>query len=397
MDIVPVLLIIVALGIEQAGQLVGYLSGDVGGELLDIAVVLQETAADVQRQIGAVDHALEQHQELRDDFLDVIRHEDLTAEEFDLTFLGAEIIGQFGEIEDALEVEGIIDVQVDIKQRIVEGVEDIMIEGFVLVRGAVLGILEPEGGGGVDQLRSFRRFVGLGRFAFFRLFGIGGRFGLYHVKVNGCSHESAVAVEHFAETIFLQKFGFFLRNVQVNDSAALGTVAGLHGESHAVLADPANGFGSFGGGQSVDCDLVGHHKGGIEAKTEVTNDAALVVPFVVLQKFFRAGESHLIDVFFHFFGSHADAIIGKADLFRFLVKRDSNTIVAFLIGMEHLFFGDGITAVGNHFADEDILIGIEPTLDDGHDVLCMNGNVTFLLLGHSRRLRDNYGVGVPLY
>ena len=65
--------------------------------------------------------------------------------------------------------------------------------------------------------------------------------------------------------------------------------------------------------------------------------------------------------------------------------------------MEHLFFGDGITAVGNHFADEDILIGIEPTLDDGHNVLCVDGNVAFLLLGHSRRLRDSYGVDVPLY
>ena len=249
----------------------------------------------------------------------------------------------------------------------------------------------------------FNRGLGGSMHAFFIPFGIFGIgsfffsrfFGLYHIEVDRSSHESAVAVEHFAEAIFLQKFRFFFRNVQGDNGTAFGTVAGLHGESHAVLADPTNGFGPFGGGQSVDRDFVGHHKGGIEAKTEVTNDAAFVVPFVVLQKFFRAGESHLIDVFFHFFGSHADAIIGKADLFRFLVKRDSNTIVAFLIGMEHLFFGDGITAVGNHFADEDILIGIEPTLDDGHDVLCMNGNVAFLLLGHSRRLRDSYGVGVP--
>ena len=129
----------------------------------------------------------------------------------------------------------------------------------------------------------------------------------------------------------------------------------------------------------------------------MTNDAAFVVPFVILQKFFRAGESHLIDVFFHFFGSHADAIIGKADLIRIFVKCDSNAIVAFLIGMEHFFLGDGITAVGNHFADENVLIGIEPTLDDGHNVLCVDGNIAFLLLGHSRRLRDSYGVGVPSY
>ena len=172
-----------------------------------------------------------------------------------------------------------------------------------------------------------------------------------------------------------------------DDGAALGAVAGFHGEGHAVLADPADGFGAFCAGEGIDGDFIRDHKGGIEAQTKVADNAALVIALVILQEFFGTGESDLVDVLFDFLGRHADAVIGKTNLFCFFIQRDGDTIVAFLVGVKHFFFGDGITAVGNHFADEDVLIGIEPALNDGHDVLRVDGNVAFLLLGHSRRLR----------
>ena len=105
-DIVPVAFVGFPLRVHQAVQLIGNLLGDMRADLLHVAVILQEGTADVQRQVRAVDHALEQHQELRDDLLDVVRHEDLVVEQLDHALVGAELVFEPGEIQDALEVEG---------------------------------------------------------------------------------------------------------------------------------------------------------------------------------------------------------------------------------------------------------------------------------------------------
>ena len=110
MDVVPVLLIVLAAVVELGEQAVGHLAGDVGRHLLHIPVVLQERAGDVERQVGAVDDALEQHEELGDDFLDVVRHEHLIVVQLDDALVGRELIFELGEVEDALEVEGILGV-----------------------------------------------------------------------------------------------------------------------------------------------------------------------------------------------------------------------------------------------------------------------------------------------
>ena len=58
MNVAPVFLIVFALDIEHAGELVSDLFRDVVGDLLDEAVVLQGAAGNVERQVGAVDRAL---------------------------------------------------------------------------------------------------------------------------------------------------------------------------------------------------------------------------------------------------------------------------------------------------------------------------------------------------
>ena len=57
-DVVPVLLIGFPIGLAHTGQLVCYLLGDVIGNLLYKAVVLQGASGYIQRQIRTVDDAL---------------------------------------------------------------------------------------------------------------------------------------------------------------------------------------------------------------------------------------------------------------------------------------------------------------------------------------------------
>ena len=269
-----------------------------------------------------------------------------------------------------------------IEQRILVGVEHIPVELLVLVLGAVLGGFQPQGSIGIDALGLLHldggRFLALG--------GIGlGGFFLDHFQINRGVHEAAVAVQYLTDAEFIGELLLLLGDVQNDIGTAGGTAALGHGESHAILGHPAHRRRALAAGQGLDGHLIGHHEGGIEAQTEMANDAALLVALIVLEEFLRAGESHLIDVFLHLVSGHTDAIIAEADLPRFLVHGDGDLVLVLAAGGEHLLLGDGIAAVGNQLADEDVLVRIQPALDDGHDILRMDGNVA-LLQSHGVRL-----------
>ena len=57
------------------------------------------------------------------------------------------------EVEDAVQVEGIVRVEVNPEQRLLPLVEGVAVELLVLLLRAVLGRLEVEGVGGVEHLR----------------------------------------------------------------------------------------------------------------------------------------------------------------------------------------------------------------------------------------------------
>ena len=76
-DIIPVFLVLFLLGLAHAGQLIRHLLCDVLADLLDKTVVLQRASGHVERQVRAVDHTFEQHQELGNHFLDIVRDKHL--------------------------------------------------------------------------------------------------------------------------------------------------------------------------------------------------------------------------------------------------------------------------------------------------------------------------------
>jgi hypothetical protein len=46
--------------------------------------------------------------------------------------------------------------------------------------------------------------------------------------------------------------------------------------------------------------------------------------------------------------------------------------------VEHLILGNGVAAVADHFADKNVLIGIQPALDDRHDILRVDRNIALV-------------------
>ena len=107
----------------------------------------------------------------------------------------------------------------------------------------------------------------------------------------------------------------------------------------------------------------------------MADDAALVFAGIILEEFLGAGKGHLVDVLFHFLRGHADAVVGEAKLARFLVHGDGDAQILVRFALEHFILGDGVAAVADHLADENILVGIQPALDHRHDVLGMDGNI----------------------
>jgi len=63
-DVIPVLLVGLAVFLEELFKFLGHLLGDVGRDFLHVLVALQERTADVQRDVGRVNDAVQQREEL---------------------------------------------------------------------------------------------------------------------------------------------------------------------------------------------------------------------------------------------------------------------------------------------------------------------------------------------
>ena len=91
LEVVPFFFILLAVFLEDAVEAVGHFLGDVGGNLLHVGIALQIAAADVERDVGRVDDAMEQCEELGHDAVDLVGDEDLVAVELYLTFLQVDV------------------------------------------------------------------------------------------------------------------------------------------------------------------------------------------------------------------------------------------------------------------------------------------------------------------
>ena len=117
--------------------------------------------------------------------------------------------------------------------------------------------------------------------------------------------------------------------------------------------------GAFAEGQRVDGHLVGNHEYGIEAQTEMTDDAGIFLIFVLgvfLHEGLRAGERDLVDVGLDFVLRHADAVVDEAEFARGFIHHDVNGAVLRGGAVHHAELGDGVAAVAHQFSVKNVMV-----------------------------------------
>ena len=132
-------------------------------------------------------------------------------------------------------------------------------------------------------------------------------------------------------------------------------------------------------GQSIYMNLIRHHERGVEAQSKVSDDLIRIALILIfLDKVRSSGKGNLIDVLLHLFRSHAQTVIDEGqrlllrvyDHFHLCLVPLRQSILSHHVQLLQL--GHGITAVGNQFPVKNVMIGVQPLLDDWKNVFTVN-------------------------
>ena len=157
---------------------------------------------------------MQQGQEIEHDVL-VVCDEHLVGVQVDAVFLQVHLLLQLGEVQDACQVEGEVDVEVDVEQQVLEvhGVEVPVEFGVVLVlevRGFLvngLGFVDHKGDVDTDFLDV--AFIVLGALGVVHVLGLGALDNFHR-------HELAVGVQDLTNAFLCQVFLGVFRDVRHN-------------------------------------------------------------------------------------------------------------------------------------------------------------------------------------
>ena len=90
----------------------------------------------------------------------------------------------------------------------------------------------------------------------------------------------------------------------------------------------------------------------------------------------------MVDVFVDLLSGHTESAVADGQRLGIFVELDVNRQVAELalevaLLRQCLQLLRSIDSVGDHFTQENLMIGIQELFDDGENVLCCNPNITF--------------------
>ena len=248
----PALDILLPVRLIQPRQFVGDLFDDMFGDLLHLPIVLQKAARDVERDVGAVDDAVQEQQIFGDDFLYIVRDKDLIAVQLDFSALKFDFALDFREIQYPLEPERIIHIQMDPEQRVMIIMENFSVESEILLLGAVFRVLQ------IERLR-----VVDGLFVLFPLC----------IEIDLIRHEGTVLFKQAAHRALLEKLLLFLCNVHHDLRAAAGIVALLDRVCALPVGLPVHGGNAVLIGLREDLNILRDHIRRIEPQPEVSDDS----------------------------------------------------------------------------------------------------------------------------
>ena len=294
----------------------------------------------------------------------------------------------------------------DPEQRLLVIVENLAVKGLVLLVRAVLGGLCPERMRVIaeDRTAAYLQTLLLGLLSLFSLFLVGlrlfggldhlddyvigpalrliddiGHLGIMLGEINLDRHERAVLLDDFLGTVVVGKLHAVLGEMQGNGRTDFLPVSVIHGKGTAAVALPVHRLCALLVGQCIDLNKLCNHECAVEAQTEVTDDLIVAcLIFILLHKGFRTGESDVINVFLYLISSHTQTVVGHFD--RLVLRADFDVdpcLVSFrqLIVAHHIQLFqlcDRITAVGDELSVENIMIRIQPFLDDRKHVFTVD-------------------------
>ena len=338
------------------------LLAEVRGDELELAVVLQHLARDVQRQVGGVDHAARERVARRQKIGASVHDHDAGAVELE-TGVGVarvHICRDLGRDEQQRAVgDQTLGVDADDGQRVVIVVELFLVKCDALLIGRLLAAALPDGDHAVDGL-----LLGLGdhlhlRLAVFVLLAGVDPVALLDVHDDRPADIVGVFADEHHELPVFEVGGVFLArliSLDVHDDVGADGVLLRLGDGVAVRA-------------GADRDLVGDHERGVEAHAELTDDVdggillrALAEIVLELQ---RAAARDDAEVAVELLLGHADAVVGHGDRARFLVGDDADLEVA--ARHAHVFIRERLVAelvdcvrgVRDDLAQEDLLVRVD--------------------------------------
>ena len=193
-------------------------------------------------------------------------------------------------------------------------------------------------------------------------------------------HKGAIFFQHLTYTVFIAEFIAVFVQIQGDLGTCGILVRLLHLKFRTAVTFPIDRLCAFFVGQRFDGHLVSHHEGRIKSQSEMSDDLVFIgFILILLHKSSGSGEGDLVDVFLHFVRRHADSVIDKLqgllcgigdDLNgKLLVRRE--IILSHNLQLPQL--RNGVAAIGNHFPDKDVVVGIQPLLDNGKYIFTVNG------------------------
>ena len=369
-ELLPECLVLFAVVDQHGMQLVLDLLFQCIVDQLELVVLLQHLAADVQAQILAVHNALDEAEVIGQQVCALFHdeHAGCVQSQTLLILLGVEIIGAMaGHEQQGVVVGGALGAAHDDACGVRIIVELILVEAGVFLVGDLALLLLPDGHHAVQGLK-----LGVGLPLRLVVLGFGIGFGLlaalFPLHLDGIAHIVTVLFDDGHNAVFIEEVLVIVgigAVLDVQDDVGTGGFLLSGGQLVAVSTAglPLPGFV-----RTVclgdDGDLVSDHEGGVEAHAELTDDVDVLV-LVVLLEVQRTGVGDGAQVLLQLFFGHADAVIGDSQQAIVLIAGEQDAEIALVhahgrIGQAFIIkFVDGIRSVGDQLTQEDLLVGVD--------------------------------------
>ena len=349
------------------------------GNGLELAVLLERLARDVQRDVLRIHHAAHEVVVVGQQVGALVHDQDVGAVQREalLVVLAVQVERRArGDEQQGVVLEGALSVEAHLARRVLKVVERGLVELVVVLVRHVGAALFPNGRHGVDSLELLVVLV-LGGVILAGVLGLVLLAALGDHHLDGIAHVVAVALDEVLETplgqvgvVALAGLAVLAGDVLADGEDDVGAVAGalalLDGVALKAVGLP-HVRGILAKGAADHAHLRGDHERGVKAHAELADDVDVValVLGVLLLELLAAGVGDGAQVLLEVLGRHANAVIGDGERAGVLVERDANRQVALVdldagVGQAlEVELVHGIGRVGDQLAQEDLLVGVD--------------------------------------